>query len=60
MRLKKKEMILTPKKFFVQNLIDRNIFNFNTFKSSLKFASNIYNGKDTLEEAKKDLYEMFK
>ena len=27
---------------------------------SLKFASNIFNGKITLEEAKKDQYEMFK
>ena len=53
-------MTLIPKKLFVQNLIDRNIFNFNTFKSSLKFASNIYNGKDTLEEVKKDQNEVFK
>ena len=53
-------MILIPKKLFVQNLIDRIIFNFNNFKSSLKSASNIYNGKDTLEETKNDQYEMFK
>ena len=30
------------------------------FKPLLKFASNIYNGKMTLEEAKKDQYKMLK
>ena len=34
--------------------------NFLTFKPWLKFASNIYNGKITLKEPKKDLFEMFK
>ena len=39
---------------------DRKIFNFNTFKPSSKLVSNIFNGKITLEETKKDQYEMFK
>ena len=39
---------------------DGKLFNFNTFKPLLKFASNIYNGKITLGEAKKDQHEMFK
>ena len=39
---------------------DGKLFNFNTFKPLLKLASNIYNGKITLGEAKKDQYEMFK
>ena len=39
---------------------DGKIFNFNTFKSSLKFAPNIYHRKITLEEAKKDQYKMLK
>ena len=34
------------------------IFNFNTFKSSFKFAPNIYHRKITIEEAKKDQYKM--
>ena len=38
---------------------DGKLFNFNTFKPLLKFASNI-NGKITLGEAKKDQHEMFK
>ena len=39
---------------------DGKIFNFNTFKSSFKFAPNIYHRKITLEEAKKDQYKMLK
>ena len=39
---------------------DGTIFNFNVFKSTLDFASDIYNGKITLEEAEKDQYKMFK
>ena len=39
---------------------DGKIFNFNTFKPSSKLVSNIFNGKITLEETKKDQYEMFK
>ena len=36
------------------------IFNFNIFKFSFKFASSIYDGKITLEDAKKDRYKMLK
>ena len=39
---------------------DRKIFNFNTFKSSLEFASSICNGKVLLDEAKNSQYEIFK
>ena len=39
---------------------DRTISDFNVFKSSLDFASNIYNGKISLEEAKNPQYKMFK
>ena len=39
---------------------DVKFFNFNTLKLSLKFASNIYNGKITLGELKKNQYEIFK
>ena len=35
------------------------IFNFNVFKSSLDFASDIYNSKISLEKAKNSLYKMF-
>ena len=38
---------------------DGTIFNFNVFKSSLDFASDIYNGKILLEEAKNYQYKMF-
>ena len=38
---------------------DGTIFNFNVFKSSLDFASDIYNGKISLEKAKNDRYKMF-
>ena len=39
---------------------DGKFFNFNTFKPSLKYASSIYKGKITLEEAKKYQYKMLK
>ena len=38
---------------------DGTIFNFNVFKSSLGFASDIYNGKISLKKAKKSQYKMF-
>ena len=38
---------------------DGTIFNFNVFKSSLHFASHIYNDKISLEEAKNSQYKMF-
>ena len=50
-------MILIPKKL-VCTKSNENLFNFNTFKSSLKFASNIYNGKRII--TKKDQYKMLK
>ena len=37
---------IDPKQLFEQNLIEK----FLTFKSSLKFASNIYNSKITLDK----------
>ena len=58
-KIKEKENDIDPEKL-VCTKSDGKIFNFNTFKSSLKFASSIYNGKITLEEAKEDQYEMFK
>ena len=36
------------------------ILNFNVFKSSLDFASDIYNGKVLLKKAKNSQYKMFK
>ena len=39
---------------------DATIFNFNVFKGSLDFASNIYNGKISLEKVKNSQYKMFK
>ena len=36
------------------------MFNFNTFKLSFNFASSIYDGKITLEEAKRDQKKMLK
>ena len=51
--IKEEERDIDPKKL-VCTKSDRKIFNFNTFKPSLKFASSIYDGKITLEEAKKD------
>ena len=44
---------INPKKL-VCTKSDGKFFNFNTFKPSLKYASSIYKGKITLEEAKKD------
>ena len=38
---------------------DGTIFNFNIFKNSLDFASDIYNGKISLEKAKNSQYKMF-
>ena len=38
---------------------DGTVFNFNVFKSSLDFASGIYNGKISLEKAKNSQYKMF-
>ena len=45
-------------KRLVSTKSDGTIFNFNVFKSSLEFASDIYNGKILLVEAKKDRYKM--
>ena len=39
---------------------DGTIFDFNVFKSSLDFASNIYNGKISLKKAKNSQYKMLK
>ena len=44
---------INPKKL-VCTKSDGKFLNFNTFKPSLKYASSIYKGKITLEEAKKD------
>ena len=51
--IKEEEIDIDPKKL-VCTKSDGKMFNFNTFKTSFKFASIIYNGKITLEEAKKD------
>ena len=53
MRLKKKKVILIKK---ACTHSDGKFFNCNTFKLSFKFASSIYDGKITLEEARKDQY----
>ena len=39
---------------------DGTVFDFNGFKTSLGFASNIYNDKISLKEAKHFQYKMFK
>ena len=58
-KINEEENGFDPKKIICINS-DGKLFNFNTFKPLLKLASNIYNGKITLGEAKKDQYEMFK
>ena len=58
-KIKEEENDIDPEKLVCAKSGGK-IFNFNTFKSQLKFASSIYNGKITLEEAKEDQYEMFK
>ena len=58
-KINEEENDFDPKKIICINS-DGKLFNFNTFKPLLKFASNIHNGKITLGEAKKDQYEMFK
>ena len=56
--LKKEKNTIDPEKL-VCSKFDGIIFNFNTFKNSLGFASDIYHkGKTWLEEAKKDQYKM--
>ena len=57
--IKEKENDIDPEKL-VCTKSDGKFFSFNNFKSSLKFASNIYNGKVPLEKEKKDQCEMFK
>ena len=51
--IKEEEDDIDPEKL-VCTKPDGKMFNFNTFKPSLKFTSSIYNGKITLEETKKD------
>ena len=60
MRLKKKKIILIPKRLACAKSGGKFFLNFNNFESLLKFASNIYNGKITLEEAKNEKYKMLK
>ena len=57
--IKEEENDIYPEKL-VCTKSDRKMFNFNTFKHSLKLASSIYDGKIILEEANKDQYEMLK
>ena len=57
--IKEEENNIVPEQLvFVKT--DGTILNFNTFKLSFKFASSIYDGKITLEQAKKDQYKMLK
>ena len=55
----KEEKNSTDSKRLVCVKSDGTIFNFNVFKSSLDFASDIYNGKISLEKAKNSQYKMF-
>ena len=55
--IKEEENDIDPEKR-VCTKSDGKIFNFNTFKSSLKFASNIYNGNRII--SKMDQYKMLK
>ena len=57
--IKEEENDIYPEKL-VCTKSDGKMFNFNTFKHSLKLASSIYDGKIILEEANKDQYEMLK
>ena len=51
--INEEENDIDPKKLFgIES--DGKIFNFNIFKLLFKFDSSIYDGKITLEEAKKD------
>ena len=56
----KEEKNDTASKRLVCVKADGTIFNFNIFKSSLDFPSDIYNGKILLEVAKNSQYKMFK
>ena len=51
--IKEEETDIDPEKLFCTKY-DGKFFNFNTFKLSFKFASSFYDGKITLEEAKRD------
>ena len=56
--LKKEKDMMYPEKL-VCSKTDGTIFNFNTFKNSLDFASDIYHkGKTSLKDAKKFQYKM--
>ena len=57
--LKKEKNTIDPEKLVCVKT-DETIFNFNTFKNSLDFASNIYHkGKSSLKDAKDSQYKMF-
>ena len=53
----KERNTIDPEKFVCVKT-DGTIFNFNTVTYSLEFASNIYNDKTSLEDAKKSQYKM--
>ena len=55
----KEEKNSTDSKRLVCVKSDGTIFDFNVFKSSLDFASDIYDGKISLEKAKNSQYKMF-
>ena len=58
-KLKRKKNTIDPEKL-VSVKTDGTIFNFNTFKHSLDFASNIYHKiKTSLNDAKDSQYKMF-
>ena len=57
--IKEEENDIYPEKILCTKS-DGKMFNFNTFKPSLKLASNIYDDKITVEEANKDQYEVLK
>ena len=52
-------MSLKKKRRLVRVKFEGTIFNFNVFKSSLHFPSDIYKGKNSLEKAKNSQYKMF-
>ena len=58
--IKEEKNNIDPKKTCLCKIWWKFFLNFNNFESSLKFASNIYNGKITLEEAKNEKYKMLK
>ena len=56
-KIKKEKNNVDPEKFFCIKT-DGTIFNFNKFKNSIDFASNIYRDKKLLEETENEQHDI--